>query len=392
MAESIKMSTEKLEVIKTQLCQLQSELNQQSSMVRALAGQLDETSGADVRMRISLRLVNGGLVSGDNAQDVLNRLNRSLRACGDEAKRVRGAIASAQQLFGDNERRIAASFHKESVGSGSAFGGASGSISPVGPAVPVKAGSSQIDWRWKDLMVKLVESAGMGGGVISGMIELGSFAGLAKFVVKGADAVAEWGSIVKGYSKLKNFGTGYALKTYAKKIFGLNSYARSMGFTPSKSASALWRFSSDFSKGFKKGMSSAVAWATEAIDRGVDNYQEYTGGYKDAPTAIAEWVCETGLGVTATSAAVAAAGALIGGPAIVAAAAGGLVVWGVDTLWANTIGRGQDEDGGNEGLIEAAGEGMVELGKQAISGIGWLAEKAGAFCTDMKNIRAAWAH
>lgn len=72
-------------------------------------------------------------------------------------------------------------------------------------------------------------------------------------------------------------------------------------------------------------------------------------------------------------------------------AVGGAIVWGVDTVWANTIGRGQDEDGGNEGLIEQVGEGAVAIGKaigsKVTEGIG----SVKGFLAKNANIKAIWS-
>lgn len=407
--DTIRMSTDDLEDIRVQLKRLESELTRQCGLVRSVAGNMTKAAGADLNISMSLRLSVGSHVSGGSVRSVLSGMDRTLRACSDESTRMAKAIADVQSLFEENESRLISSIENISIGSQSQFAGAAGgSGTPIktGAAVAAKGSSTEIDWRLDELLKNIFTSMGTVGDFFYSLATINTPAGLAKFLVKGSECIGEWKSVVKGFSKLKNFGTGYAVKTYAKKLLGLNSYAASMGFSISKANTTLGRYFSNLTRSgaFKKGMTSAASWILEGIDKGIENYQEYNAGYKDGGTAVAEWACETTLAVAAGAGTVALIGAAIpAAPALLVAAAGGIVVWGVDTLWANTLGRGKDEDGGNEGLIETLGEGIVEGGKYVAQKASEFGQKVGDALSDGigqakkylangLNIRAVWAN
>lgn len=378
MSNTIRLSTDTLSGIQSQLKKLQSDIASYSGSVRSIAADMSRASGAYVQVQMNMKLSVNATISGGDIKSVLSKLNRALSACSSETARLSSAVSNAGSLVDDTEGSLVEYINGIGTGDQASFQGG-GNKDATTQTAPI-AGTDGIDWRWDELIKSIITSMGSAGEFFYSLITATtSPAGLIKFLVQGRHCVAEWAEMIPKFKKLQRFSPDYAVKTYAKKLLGLTSYASSMGFTPSQAGSFLRKFTSNLTRSgaFLKGLKNPVTWILEGIDKGIENWNEFTGGYKDGGTAVAEWVSETAVTVAVGAGAVAVVGAAIPtAPILAVGLIAGVAVWGVDTLWANTIGRGADEDGGNEGLLETVGEGIVQGGK-------WVVEKASSAISDL---------
>lgn len=372
----IRIETDALQQLCQQFSQVTQKLQSQQSSVRAALSHLNSASGADVRFSLSLKTKSGYSGSGSTVEESLSCCGKALSSCSSESKRIEDAVARCIDRFLETERLLKQLFESANSGTMSAFSGQGAPASLLINGGAAKEGG--IDWQLPKLIKDLLSSFGVAGELASMFVDPSlTISSLLKFAVKGHSVSTDWAEILFKHGKLSNFGKDYAFQNSFNQMFGLNKYHRAHNFNLSKATKWTTRTARNMGKAFKAGMTSITSWATELIDSGVENFQEYRNGYKDGGTATAEWLTEATIAVGMT----AGAGALViaaipSAPVVAVGAIGAGIVWGVDTLWANTIGKGADEDGGNEGLAEYVGEEIVEGGK-------WLASNAVSFAQSL---------
>lgn len=391
-SDNIRISPDIMREICAEISRVEALLQEHRSAVSSVLNRVNRAGGSDVRLSMNLRTNSSGSYSGDDVRSALNGCSKALSACARESVRITGAIGRAAQSFETTENRVKASF--AAMGDGEVSGYMTVGNMIVRAQAPAKmTGSAEekpkIDWQLDTLAKYLIASVGNVGKTVEAIWDIfcgDAWRGVGVLAVKGTEVVTEWKNIVHAFNKLKNFSKDYAAQQSANRAFGLRKYAKQEKISFAETGSWISRAVDDFGTMFKSGMKNAFSWATEILDKGIDNLNEVKTGHKDKGTAIAEWATETTLGVAAgaVSAALAAVILPASAPVIAIGAVGGLLAWGADTLWANTIGRGADEDGGNEGFAEQAGEAIVDFGKKLFNGV------KGLF-TNEKNISTAWS-
>lgn len=138
---------------------------------------------------------------------------------------------------------------------------------------------------------------------------------------------------IKRYSNLKP-SNGQLISTWAKKLFGFENYAKTMGFKPSQASNLSTKWYNNFQKVKQAELDDAfgdtagkIGVAVSALMNGISNYEEYKSGSISGGRAVAETVVETGVDIavsTGLSIALGTVAATAGAPAIAVAA--GVVV------------------------------------------------------------------
>lgn len=384
-SDQIRISTEKMSEIQSQLMKVESVLSNFAGSIGSLSSRITRAAGSDLKLSGGISLHNGARISGGTVKTVLGDFSKALNHTANESSKLAGDVSRASDLFADGEKRLVNLFNNIENGNASRFANSSAA-----------AEESGAEWDLNKLLKDIIAEGGILGMIASGLMELpDGMLGLSKFLIKTTAAAIQIPTILDTFSRLKRFGGSTASDYLRGQLLGLQKFARANGFNPSKAASAATRFGRNFSKAFAKGITSPVNWALQAVESGFDNFAEWKGGYKSTGTAVAEWATETAVGVTATVGAVAAVGALLpAAPVVAVGAIGAGIVWGVDTLYANTLGKGQDEGGGNEGLFEAVGEGLVDVGKNVGKAAGeafdTIGKNVGSFVQDGMDVVASW--
>lgn len=386
MANIMRFDTNTLDSIANRIRNLSSELQQSKNTVSGIASAIDKKSGSDLHLGASSYFSMASMRAGnDDIKSCIRQYSKILGQYSSLLSELSGNIIKVSRLIENTETSL-----KDTIlqaGENSPFTSGENSNSSGGGSKPSEKGKSDSD----NLLLDLLDEAGSAGYFLSGLI--GMFTNgfnaesILKFLVKGGDSVNKWIKALPKWEKLSRFGQDYANKTYLKKLVGLDKYLAN----PSKSANTWTAFKSNFSSGFKKGMSSKAGWITAAIGSAFDNYEEFGGQITDR--AVVEWAAETATSVTLNVGATALAGAglaavgITGAPVLAVGAAGVLIYSGADILWKNTLGNGKSitqsagsfigdvYDGAKEGLSEAAD---------------WLGDKIDGL-TNGWNISALWA-
>lgn len=243
----------------------------------------------------------------------------------------------------------------------------------------------------------LIENAGLGGGIISGISKLinssisdtidpGGIAKGAKKIISGIYNIIR---NTEKLEKLSRMNPGQAVKTGIKRFLGLDK-AFVGSLKPSVAKSFGTRFYNNFNKQLDKGLGaftekgakSIFAWAgvaVSAIANGFQNYNEAKSGKISTGRAVAETVTETAVDVgtgilvgAAVSAGIAAVG-WVSAPAIAVGAITAGVMIGADSIckWITKSVTGE-----SKGLTETVsdfvldvGEATVKSGKKIVSGL-----------------------
>ena len=133
---------------------------------------------------------------------------------------------------------------------------------------------------------------------------------------------------IKLFSNLKP-SNGKIITVWGKKLFGLESYAKTKGFLPSGASKLSTKWYNNFQKVKSAEFDDAVSksgiigTAISGIINGVCNYEEWKNGEISGGRAVAETIVETGVDLavgTALGIGVGTVAATVGAPAVVAAA------------------------------------------------------------------------
>lgn len=272
------------------------------------------------------------------------------------------------------------------------------------------------NWHWESLLPKILGGGAIGsgfGGLVSGAwpLILGKGAGdTGGTLAKLGSVAANWIKARAAYADSLKTGAKVldANKALDKTLLGLDRYLKN-------GAKGWGNFGQNFSEGFNKTAGSAGNWVANGIKSIISNHKEFDSGAITADRAVVETVWETAVGVGLTALGTAAAGAalaaagVVSAPAVAVAAAGGLLVWGADTIWKNTVGEGK-------GIVETGGklvgetyditkkavgtaakwagdriqDGAKALSKAADSAKKWASDTAGAVMSGAKNVFAGW--
>lgn len=402
-SQEIRFSDDLYSEIQSQLAEVTDQLSDYGQDIQSLARTFYTTRRSmDLNISQSIRLSTGARLSARWISSALEEIGTSIKDCSRRSQQLRRQVIDTRERFLQAEREIAAKLQddKDISSSGRDHGGGGRPFPESSPGKRPHGGEgrplpddSGFDWNWGDLFKNLINSAGNVGKTGQIFVDWFQNKNPWKTGALTLATMAEWFEpVVKSMSK-KGGLKRYLKKGLLKDAFGLTTFAKEMGFRPSVIKDAGKRFFRNLTKSgaFIKEMKNPANWIFEAIDKGFENLNEYQKGYKKAGTAVAEWATETAVSVAAGAGSVALIGAAIpGAPVIAVAALGGLAIWGVDTLWANTIGKGKDEDGGNEGLIESIGEGIVGAGEFVVTKAADGFKKAGGIIADGWNILTGW--
>lgn len=313
------------------------------------------------RRTLSLR-DEGRSESLTSARGAVSQLRSALNRYERNVNKLSGAVRQASVDFAETESEIKAAINAAGEG-GNAGIYANGGAAVAGAQAALEYLKQQIkEGKWEDIswgtvLTTVISAFGVGGEMIGGTLDLafkvfgGSATGgdVLKYLANSGKSIVDWVKMDANYKKLSNLGQDYANKLHDKEFLGLKKYLK----TPSKSTNGWTAFKTNFSKGFKSGVTSKASWIVSGIVSTIDNVEQVRKGEISGDRAVVETIVETGTSVVMGAAAAAATGAAfvaagVSAPAVAVVAVSGLAVAGIDYVWKNTLGDGK-------GIVESAG-------------------------------------